>query len=314
MRGIKITSPKRYEQVGSSFSITGWVSTSWLRNGFGVNERLSLDLIDIDGQTFMGMSVGVVSTESWIVKFLKKKRISGEVTFGPMNGDFIVKSEGRITLRISGHKKNQDIFLPIIVRNKNPNFIPNSEIVKKHKKVGKMIIQYEKDLEVYYKRLEMIRKNRQEKNYISEEDASKYHYVNDFELIGSFLDLLGSTTQEVNKDYPFIDEDLEERMLEEKFKDALEWRGPLFGGVVGYMNGFEFRVHSHDHDRHLHIIHKGRGINARFSFPEIKLINYKKARTSIRSKEEKQIIDFLKKPEIFKKLDNEFAKREQVGL
>ena len=80
-------------------------------------------------------------------------------------------------------------------------------------------------------------------------------------------------------------------------------------GLVARIAGFELRVYSHDHDKHFHVIHKERGIDARFSFPEIVLINYKQSRNMISSKEENNIRVFFKKPEYFEKLQKEFEKR-----
>ena len=80
-------------------------------------------------------------------------------------------------------------------------------------------------------------------------------------------------------------------------------------GLVAVMKGFEFRVHSDDHGKHFHVIHRGRGIDARFSFPEIELIDYKKLGNTIGRKEENNIRVFFKNPEYFEKLKGEFEKR-----
>ena len=69
-------------------------------------------------------------------------------------------------------------------------------------------------------------------------------------------------------------------------------------------------IYSNDHDRHFHVIHKEKGINARFSFPEIELINYKNTRTSINSKEKKAITNFFKDQTNFNKLEKEFQRRD----
>ncbi len=79
--------------------------------------------------------------------------------------------------------------------------------------------------------------------------------------------------------------------------------------MVGRINGFQFVVYSNDHDKHFHVIHKSRGIDARFSFPEIKLMNYKGFSNTISSKEEKVIIKFFKDQRNFEKLQDQFKKR-----
>ncbi len=100
-----------------------------------------------------------------------------------------------------------------------------------------------------------------------------------------------------------------ERSLEKSIKIFLFETRLLFRGVVGRINGFQFVVYSNDHDKHFHVIHKSRGIDARFSFPEIKLMNYKGFSNTISSKEEKVIIKFFKDQRNFEKLQDQFKKR-----
>ena len=68
------------------------------------------------------------------------------------------------------------------------------------------------------------------------------------------------------------------------------------------------RVHSDDHGQHFHVIHKGKSINARFSFPDIELMNYI-SKMTIGAKTQKRIQEFCKTPNIFANLEKEFAKR-----
>ena len=107
-------------------------------------------------------------------------------------------------------------------------------------------------------------------------------------------------------------EDEERLQLETKYKDALEWAGPRFGGGVGRLNGFVFIVYSNDHGKHFHVLHKGRGVNARFSFPDIDLINYKNSRNVINSKEVEVIRKYFQDPLNFEKLKSEFKKRNPI--
>ena len=105
---------------------------------------------------------------------------------------------------------------------------------------------------------------------------------------------------------------MRERELKEKYKEALEWKGPLLTGIVSKFGGFELRVYSDDHDSHFHVIHRGKGIDARFSFPDIQLMSYKNSKTTIGSKLEKKIHDLCLQPEVFKKFEQEFAKRNKI--
>lgn len=170
-----------------------------------------------------------------------------------------------------------------------------------------------KEYKEYNEAWEKIQERRKQKSGVPESDESFCFYSLDWKMAGGILDILGQEEWS-NENYPFSEEYLDEKQLEEKYKDAIEWRGPLSRGAICKMDGFEYRLYSHDHDKHFHIIHKGRGINARFSFPEIELINYKNAITSIRSKEKEKLIEFIKKPEHFKRLEREFLRREGVRL
>ena len=102
----------------------------------------------------------------------------------------------------------------------------------------------------------------------------------------------------------------EKEALDKKYQDALNWRGPLVTGIAGRLKGFEFRVYSDDHGKHFHVLHKERAIDARFSYPDIQLMNYKSAKNLIGSRQVKAIQEYFKVPSNFKKLEQEFAKRQ----
>lgn len=310
---IKIIQPKPLQEVGARFLISGWVSSNWLKSRFGMDYRIFLDYIDINGQTFSGSSFDV--KRRLFSGLNNRYYFSTILRFSQFNVDFIKKSQGRITIKLGG-QNNHEIYIPLIVKQLEPEGGADPEVIKKHEKIGEMIKQYENDLKVYNEETEKIRKRRLEKLGLSEDELSGA-YIQNFEIAGQIaggiFQVLGKE-RGYNSDYPFTQEDLDEERLEEKYKDAIEWRGPLLGVAVGRMNGFEFIVFNNDHGKHLHVIHRARGINARFSFPKIELINYKNAKTSINSKERKAIINFLNNPEIFAKLENEFKRREDVAV
>lgn len=97
----------------------------------------------------------------------------------------------------------------------------------------------------------------------------------------------------------------------EKIQKFLKRTGHLCTGLIAKLNGYEFRVHSNDHDKHFHIIHKEKGIDARFSFPGIKLIDYKKCKNRIHSKQIKSIQKLFRDSKHFEKLEKEFIKRDK---
>lgn len=147
----------------------------------------------------------------------------------------------------------------------------------------------------------------------AKDQGKTYKYLHNQSVsVASGIYQLLEDGEEKFAEYAYSEEDRREEELNEKYKDALEWRGPLVGGIVSRFNGFELRVYSDDHDNHFHVIHKGKGVDARFSFPDIQLMNYKNSRNTISSKMQKKITEYCLQPEIFKIFNKEFNKRESM--
>lgn len=299
--------PQPFDEVGMEFVISGWIPKSCL-----AGDRVMLDYIDIDCHTFRGgPDADVIYDKSWLGKFRRKVRFYATVQFSQFNIPFIIKSQGRIAVKLRGGDDDCILYLPLIVKGKNPDFKADPEIIEKHNKIGETIMRYEKDLEEYNAAWQKIQERRKEKSGVTQLEEPFYFYSHDWETARGILDILGQE-EGVNKEYPYIQEDEEEERLEEKYKDAIKWRGPLLHGTICKMNGFDYVLYSNDHGRHFHIKHRGRRIDARFSFPEIELINYKNTKNCIGSKEKDKLIEFIKKPENFKRLEGEFLRREGV--
>lgn len=306
---IKLVQPKPYDEVGAKFILSGWVPKTWLKTDYGrMDYRLFLDFLDIEGQIFMGTSVDV--QVDWLSKLRKKLKFHTVVQFNQFNAGFISKSQGRIAIKLSGQKEDsQSIYIPFIVKELEPKTGVDDEILNKHGKIGDIVTQYKEDLKNYYKELAEITKSREAKDNIYEDGKPNiYTYIQDWNITGGILNIF-ENAEDSFEEYLYSDEDRRESALEEKYKDALKWRGPLLKGLVGSINGFEFRVYSNDHDKHFHVIHKGRGVNARFSFPEVKLLNYKNSTSTIGNKEVGKIVAFFQNTENFRKLEAEFQKR-----
>ena len=305
-----VTSPKPFQEIGAEFNLIGSISKSLLITSFGaVDMRLFTEYIDIDGKTFMGGTIFVRELPKFIQLF-SDKCVFGQVEkFTWANVGFIEKSQGRITLKIDGHERVKPIYIPLIVKEFEPKEGVSPEIEAKHKRVGVMIQQYEQDLRDSYKKLEEIHASRKLKNGNIEE---QYLYGQNINIASDILKIL-EESEEKFTEYTYSDEDRQELELEEKYKDALNWRGPLVRGLVSQFGGFELRVYSDDHGKHFHVIHKGKGIDARFSFPDMQLINYKNTKVTIGSKAEKKIREYCLQPEIFEKFGAEFDKQTKVS-
>lgn len=292
MEEIEIISPKPYERVGAEFLLSGRIPKSFLKTDWGTMDyRVLGGFLDIDGFEFASTVTAYVNHGLFSV-FKKKLYFSTTAQFSQFNVPFIAKSQGRIVLKLSGRKEGNDFFLPLIVNGFEPEGKVDPEIEGKHKNVGKKVLQYKVDL----------------KNYNSELAEIRRGIVYNKEILEGVFEILDNPEKSFGA-FSESDEDKQEKALEEKYKDAIAWRGPLLRGIAGRMEGYEFRVYSGDHNpKHFHVIHKGRGIDARFSYPQIELINYKSSNT-IGSKESNKIRDFFKVAENIKKLDGEFKKQ-----
>lgn len=290
---IEIITPKPYERVGAEFVLSGRIPKSFLKTSWGsVDYRVLGGFLDINGFEFASTVTAYVQHNLFSI-FKKKLYFSTTAQFSQFNVPFIEKSQGRIALKLSGHEEGHVYFLPLIVNGFEPEGGVSQEIEKEHKNIGKKVLRYEADLKNYNKELAEIRKG----------------IVNDKKILEGIFEILDKPENNFAA-FSESGEDKQEKVLEEKYKDAIEWRGPLLRGIAGRMDGFKFQVYSGNHNpKHFHVLHKGRGIDARFSFPQIELISYKGRSNAIGGKESNKICEFFKATENFQKLDGEFQKQ-----
>ena len=284
---LELAKPKPYEVVGIKFDVFGKVPKSWLsygKYGFG------MDWMDINGNDLpmSGPSADVI--QGFLFRFKKKLRFYGHVDLSY----FQTSEHPRgLIIEISGDKKHC-FLLPLIIKGTNQVYdTEHEELRKKLLITVKKVVQRKEDWENYNKELSQIRRG----------------IVFDKEILDGVFKILENSEEKFEK-FSESEEDKQERKLEEKYKDVIVWRGPLLRGIVGRMEGFEFRVYSEDHNpKHFHVIHKGRGIDARFSYPQIQLISYKGRSNAIGSKESNKIGEFFGVTENLQKLDSEFQKQ-----
>ena len=290
---IEIISPKSHERVGVEFVLSGRIPKSWLKTSWGgMDYRVLGGFIDIDGLEFAPTVTAYVKHDLFSV-FKKKLYFSTTAQFSQFNVPFIAKSQGRIALKLSGHKEGCNFFIPLIVDGFEPEDGVSPEINEKHKSIGKRVLQYEADLKNYNNELAKIRKS----------------IIYNKEILDGVFGIFEQSDSNLEA-FSESEEDKQEKKLAKKYKDAINWRGPLFRGVAGRMEGFEFRVYSGDHNpKHFHVIHKSRGIDARFSYPKIKLINYTGRSNTISRKESNKICEFFRITKNFEKLESEFQKQ-----
>lgn len=284
---LELFEPKPYEVTRLVFDIFGKIPKSWLKDGkYGFN----VNCLDLNGKTLQISGPSLEIKAGFLSKFRKKIRFHSRVdlnSFPPSEHPrgLIIEMEGQ---------DNQFFLLPLIVGGTSKVY--ESEHVALREKLSQMTKKFIKlkiDWYNYGKELGMIRQRT-----VSDRDL--------FEGIFEILDKSEDTFE------PIFDskEEQEERALNEKYKDAIQWRGPFLGGRAGAMNGYNFQVHSTDHKpQHFHVIHKGNGIEASFVFPTIELLKYEEHSNIISSKDIKKIKEYFIVPEHLKKLSDEFEKQ-----
>lgn len=301
--GFIITDPKPYQTVGGHFVISGSVPIKLLGETSGFTHSIIYDFLEVHGRTIMGSSVDInlptrTGDPEQIINF--------SFTFHDLNyltNGWIIQSQGRMAIRLSLNGGNHDIeqnevFLPIIFSIPEPLEGFSKELIDKHETIEKRVKQYRVDSNKYIQELGLITKRRAdffEKSKEYNSDLSR--------------ELTDELAEELSYVMDSIGGDTEIQALEEKYKESLEWSGPLLHGTIGWMNGFSFRVYSNDHGKHFHVIHKEKEINARFSFPQIKLIDYKGKSSELNKKVIKLIQEYFTEPKNFRKLEQELAKQ-----
>jgi len=299
---IKIIEPKPYEKVGAAFVVSGWIPKKWLHQG--TYTGLGFCLVDADCIEF---SCGNLHVERKLFDaFRTRVWFTSPFQLNTFNAPFIAKGGGRIVIALDGKEKNQKFYLPIIVKGFE-NFEESEKAVNIQKTIGTRLEKIKSDLEDYYQELRKIGESRRQKDATFKEEDGRNNYA-DVSVGYEMLKLLDDNENESFENYLYSEEDKKEKELNEKYKDALDWRGPLLHGLIAKFDAFELRIHSNDHGKHFHVMHRGKGINARFSFPEIALISYVTG-TTIGAKTTRKIQEFCRKPDIFFKLEKEFAKR-----
>jgi hypothetical protein len=303
---IEIKYPKPFEYVGAKFSVSGWVHLSWFESDItGMSDwSIYVDYLALDSKTFMGTTVSPKLDDQNMRG--DKVWFTIDCELNAINIPFIQKSHGRVTLKVdSPNSKIPAVYLPLIVKQFETTLTDEEEIKKMHSEVGNKEVQYEQDLRNYNEEMRKVYESRKAKD-----GGKKYQHLHgESAMLGFEIFKLLEEYEEVFKDYTYDEEDRREEELNEQYIDALEWRGPLAEGIVSRFGGFELRVYSDDHDRHFHVIHRDKGIDARFSFPDMQLINYKSSKTTIGSKAEKKIREYCVQPDILKKFEEEFGKR-----
>lgn len=305
---IEIEFPKPGDYVGAKFRISGWVDLAWFENENKLAYwwQVGARYLALDAKIFMGGSISfeLIDTE------MKGSRVkfSALCELTSTNIPFIQKSHGRIVVEIeSPNEKTPSIYLPVIVKQFEDEYTMDPDITKKHLEVGETVLRYQQEIKIYHEEMAKLYESRKAKD-----TGKNYEHLNgEGAMMAYEIFKILEEDEETFDGYTYAEEDRREEYLKEKYKDAIKWMGPFATGIISQFGGFELRVYSDDHDQHFHVIHRGKGIDARFSFPDMQLMNYKSSKTTISSKAEKKIREHCLQPEILKKFKEEFSKRKR---
>ncbi len=292
---ICVNTPQPYAAVGAKFIVEGWIHKSLLKSEFGGNDRrVFFDVLDIDCSAWRSGSDAQVKEK--LLSFLHGK-VYFMGTFEFLNTDIehLKKSQGRMTLQVSTGMNKNSTYIPIVISEFEPTGGVSADILARHPRIGEMTEKYTKDIENYKKETGRI----WEKRLAAEKEtkANGVPGVDDRALAEDIFNILDGSP----------DEEME--ALNKKYEAALKITGPFLRGAVGRMAGYLFIVYSDDHGKHFHVLHRGRGIDARFSYPEIQLLDYKRSKGKIRSNEIKAIQEYFKTHQNLERLKSQFAKR-----
>ena len=223
---IVLETPKPYSELENTFNVSGWVPKSWLNPE--TDRRIFIELLGIDGKTIMGGTIDIGTDKAPDSK--ERLWFSHEVNLTFYNEPFIEKSKARIVLDINGKGEDEHIYIPVII--KGFDHSDNVEIVEKHGKVGEMISQYKEDLKKYNEKLRKIREdNRHILNTSNKEGSDIEINVTDETLAKNILRDI-KPAKDVNAVlYDRAKEKHEEAILNEEYKEALEWRGRKYKGI-----------------------------------------------------------------------------------
>jgi len=290
----QITYPKAASVTLSPVLFAGLMPEAWL----GGTRRFLVDVEDADGGFIMCQGIDVHSGlfSRWTKKYWFFTALStGDATlFYLQNGSVVF-----LKIRRMGSRETLDIPVILQIGKTKPSLktVP-LELIARSQERTRERQRLEQQLDDYNKEIMLLYEGRRQQ-YDSGYDEGVYQAVRDEELLGGLREILETS------------EDLERTELDERYKEAIEWRGPLFRGVVGRKDGYIFTVYSNDHGKHFHVLHKQKEIDARFSFPEIELMSYKGSRNIIPSKDISRIQQYFKDPPHFGLLEAEFEKRTQ---
>ena len=297
---IFIINPKPLQKVDLKFNLLGILDKSWVTTEWGsIADSIGLEYLDIEGKSFIGKMLFIRRSKG-IFGWLTKTYEFGQVEDLSDMAWSIQESQGRITLKIFNQwdANSHTLYIPIIIKQFATN-VDDPELESRHVGIADKIRKFDQALKSYNRELESLNHKEQEEFQLNlAEDSEEWKEIENEKLVNDINWLLISGESD------------EKRTLDEKYKEALDWRGPLFKGTAGRLNGFSFKVYSDDHGRHFHVVHRERNIDARFSFPDIQLLNYKNSKNLIGSKEVENIRQYFNIPEHFQKLENEFKKRE----
>jgi len=284
---IEIITPKPFEVVSTKFTLLGKIPKEFLsygKYGLGVGWK------DGDGYNLPMGGPRAELFPNIFSRFKKKLKFYSFVDLSYFNPS---EHPRGLIIEITGDKKDSIYRLPVIIAGTNKEYDLEQEALRQ---VLANTLEKVKQYEIEWK------------SYLNELHKIRSRIVDDQEILKGVFEIFDKSVSTFEP-FTISEEENEERALYEKYEEVIHWHGPLLRGVAGRMAGFDFRVYSEDHrPQHFHAVHKGRGINARFTYPEIKLLNTV-GRNTIGPKEIEKICEYFNSPQNRQKLEKQFQKQ-----
>lgn len=134
--------------------------------------------------------------------FKKKFWFTTRFQFYSSDIPWIKQSQGRVLLRLGTRQNSKVLFVPIIIKELEPADGADPEIIQRHRKLGKIIEQYEIDLENWNKEMDEIRQSNPYKINVTENDEWMTSIdIKDDDLLKQLIKILSSSEAEFEESF-----------------------------------------------------------------------------------------------------------------
>jgi len=233
---IILEQPKPFDNLDDGFKIAGWVPSSWLERGN--NKQVKYYILDVDGTIRVGHDIDF--------KADKTQEVDGKYWFSAvarlsfLSVDWIQESHGRVILQLKGKSNPLSLYVPIIINEFKTDKKIDPEIIDKHTHLGERILKYYEERDIYYRKLNKIKKDTFHKiNLTSNQESDIEINVQNEKISEYILEEIKNSLDLKIALYNKAKQNREESILDEEYKEVLEQGGGLYrGGLMLALSTF----------------------------------------------------------------------------